>query len=512
LIDNGDPLPVDRVHNLENLQGMYEYDELDVLVNEAIANAVDAFRDHSIKSGKIDITFSKKNNKVGYLSFHNNAPPMNEKQFYGNDGYHKVSFSNKRKGNGIGFAGVGAKLFLTSEQGGEIITITGNGKTDFMASKMHKIDNDVKFMTTKKYPLKEILEIPNYSHKFGTTYSVRLTNRAYTYLKDRLSKIIQYWWNHALLTKQIIVTIDEKLILPWIPRGDKFKVDFPFKKEKFSALCFVAKEIIPDDSLHVIYTVFGKRIYNKQISLVKVKPDYANRVFCIVDVSKLADQLISNKEGFKKNFYTNDCRHHLEDAFLKFLETQGLTTNDLMEPKKQILKNELTKRLEDLFKTKEFSHLNPFLATRKQKILTPANDGDTPISDIPGDGVSEGKGGGGGDGIKPGTGNGKSHAEDEDGNETAKMKEKRAKGLHIVYDDDIENHAEEAIVSINAGGVVIDTQHPFWLKCKKNTELSNFNEMRIVIEALIVYKNNGLDWDAEKTLKTYSDMIHKIWL
>lgn len=512
MTDDGDPLPVDRVHNLENLLGMYEYNELDVLVNEAIANAVDAFRDHSIISGKIDITFSKKSDAVGYLSFHNNASPMTEKQFYGEHGYHEVSFSSKRKGDGIGFAGVGAKLFLLSKQGGEIITVTGSGKNDFMASKMHKTSDDVKFKTTQKYPLKEILEIPNYTHKFGTTYSVRLTNYAYKYFKERLAKVIQYWWNYALLTKQIVVTIDGKSLSPWEPRGDKFKVVFPFKKEKFSALCFIAKEIIPDDSLHVIYTVFGKRIYHKPISLVKVKPDYANRVFCIVDVSKLADQLIANKEGFKKNFYTNDCRHHLENAFFKFLEKYGLTTNDLMEPKKQMLKNELTKRLEDLFKTKEFSHLNPFLATKKQKIPIPANDGDTPISDIPGDGVPEGKVGGSGDGANPGTGGGKSHVEDVDGNETAKMKEKRAQGLHIIYDDDIKSHADEAIVSIDAGGVVIDTQHPFWLKCKKNSELSNFNEMRIVIEALIVYKNNGLDWDAEKTLKTYRDIIHKTWI
>ena len=286
---------------------------------------------------------------------------MNETQFYGNDGYHKVSFSNKRKGNGIGFGGVGAKLFLTSEQDGEIITITGNGKNDFMASKMHKIDNDVKFMTTKKYPLKDILEIPNYSHKFGTTYSVRLTNQAYKYLKDKLLDILRYWWNQALLTQSIVVTIDGKPVVSWKPRGDKYKVDFAFKNKKFFALCFIAKEIIPKPSSHVIYTVFGKRIYNKEISLVKVKLDYTNLVFCVVDVSKLADQLISNKEGFKKNTYTNECRHHIENGFFKFLEQHGLTTNNLAEPKKQMLKNELTKRLEDLFKTKEFNQLNPFL-------------------------------------------------------------------------------------------------------------------------------------------------------
>ena len=101
-MSRGEPLPVDRLHNLENLLDMYEYKENDILVNEAIANAVDAFRDHDIKSGKIDITFVKKSANVGYLLFHNNAPPMTEKQFYGKDGYHKVSFSSKQKGKGIG--------------------------------------------------------------------------------------------------------------------------------------------------------------------------------------------------------------------------------------------------------------------------------------------------------------------------------------------------------------------------------------------------------------------------
>ncbi len=176
-----------------------------------------------------------------------------------------------------------------------------------------------------------------------------------------------------------------------------------------------------------------------------------------------------------------------------------------------MLKNELTKRLEDLFKTKEFSQLNPFLSTRKQKIPTLTNEGDIPVSEIPGEGVPEGDGGKG-DGNKPGTGKGKAHAEDEDGTETAKMKEKRAKGLHIIYDNEIKNHTDEAIVSIEAGAVIIDTQHPFWLRCKNNHTLSNFNEMRVVIESLIIYKNDEVEWDAKETIEKYRDLIHKTWI
>ena len=118
----GEPLPVDRLHNLQNLLDMYEWRPEDVCVNEAIANAADAFRENSIKNGKIDITFDKTENNY-FINFHNNAPPMTEQQFVKK--YHTVSFSFKEKGKGIGFAGVGAKIFVVAPEGGEIITITG---------------------------------------------------------------------------------------------------------------------------------------------------------------------------------------------------------------------------------------------------------------------------------------------------------------------------------------------------------------------------------------------------
>ena len=101
---------------------------------------------------------------------------------------------------------------------------------------------------------------------------------------------------------------------------------------------------------------------------------------------------------------------------------------------------------------------------------------------------------------------------DKDGNEIAKMKERRAKGIHIIYDDSLTKHNEEAVVDSIAGAIIIDTMHPFWLRCKNNHVLGNFNEMRIVLEALIKYKNDELDWDVKKTLEEYRDLVHKIWI
>ena len=181
---------------------------------------------------------------------------MTEQQFVKK--YHTVSFSFKEKGKGIGFAGVGAKIFVVAPEGGEIITITGKNGKNFLASKMWMTHDDVNYATTKKYPLSKILGKKKYVHKYGTTYRVRLSNSAYKYLKNGLGGIIQYWWNYGLMTKQFAVTIDGKHISPWKPKGDEYKRTVTWKKEKISARCFIAKETIPEERLHVIYTVFGK--------------------------------------------------------------------------------------------------------------------------------------------------------------------------------------------------------------------------------------------------------------
>ena len=88
----GEPIPFERLHTLQNLLSMYEYRPEDVCVNEAIANAIDAFAENPVKNKKIEITFDR-TGEFGYITFHNNALPMTEEQFA--QKYHTVSFSFK---------------------------------------------------------------------------------------------------------------------------------------------------------------------------------------------------------------------------------------------------------------------------------------------------------------------------------------------------------------------------------------------------------------------------------
>lgn len=509
-MSDGKPLAVNLLHTLDNMLKSYvETDHLDVLVNEVIANGLDEFRKNSMKDGRIEIKFERIDKDSGYIEFHNNAPPMTENQFIVK--YHTLSESDKNVGAGIGFAGVGAKLFTASDQGGEIVTITGKGKNDFMASKMYRKDSDILYKTTKDFPLEEILDHKKHVHKYGTTYRARLTDFAFRQLKEKLVKKIQKWWNFALITKQFTITIEGRQVLPWEPKGDKYKRLFTWKKNKIPAICYVSKETIPEERRHIVLTVYGKRVENNLLeNPIRIKGDYSNRIFCIADVSVLAKFLRLNKESFDKNWQTNDCRNKIKENFWKFLELQGLIKKESGEASHSTIVNELTKRLDILLNKKEFKDLNPFLNPRKREVPTLDPDGNIVVTEVPGESAGGGKGKGKG-GKGRGHGTGTSYVQDDEGNDPGSMRERRSKGIHIIPAYNIKTHEEEAFVDLLQGGIVVDMVHPFFLQCANNLSLRDFNLNRILIEALIKFKNDEVTWDAKETLNHYRDLLHACW-
>ena len=290
---NAKSLPVDRVHALEDLLDMYHFDDEQVLLCEAFANAVDVFIEDKIKNPQIDITLDRSDSDVGYINFHNNGTPMTRKQF---DKYHVIAGSYKEKGGGIGFAGVGAKVFLASSIGGEIYTITGKNNSDFLASRMFRTTDDVKFEEFDD--LSEIFPNEKYQHRYGTTYRVRVNLQGYRYFKEKLERIIQFWWNFALLQKQFTVTVEGKKIGPYVP-GEQFKKSFTWKKHKIDCYCWISRHEIQENRRHIVYSIHGKRIMNELISRpIRLNDNYYNRVYCLVDVSHIAKHIRTDKESF----------------------------------------------------------------------------------------------------------------------------------------------------------------------------------------------------------------------
>lgn len=508
---NAKSLPVDRVHALEDLLDMYHFRDEEVLLCEAFANAVDVFIEDKIKSPKIEITMNKINSDIGYINFHNNGTPMTEKQF---QKYHVIAGSYKTKGGGIGFAGVGAKVFLVSKLGGEIITITGKNNSDFMASRMFKTEDDVKYEIIDD--LSTIFGKENYTHNYGTTYRVRLNQHAYKYFKERLPHIVQFWWNYALLKKQFTVVVDGKEILPFDPKY-RFIGSFTWKGKKINCYCWITKDKTMQEQRHIVYSAFGKRIMNELINQpISLKQDYYDRVFCLIDVSHIAKHIRTDKESFDGNWETNQTRQAAQKFFVNFLTEQGLVGRDITKPQSSEIVNEFTKELDRILKTKEFQELNPFLSPKKRSIPMPDSDGDIAISQIEGEGPTGGEGSGEGGGTDGGHGTGTAFVEDDDGAETGIRKERQSKGIRIIPTDEFPNEKEEAWVDLLRGAICINTAHPFYVQMVDLDRLGRFEKFninRILIEALIKFKNDELkeNWDPKKTLEKFRDLLHKTW-
>lgn len=504
-------LDVDRIHVLEDFLDMYHFRDEEVLVCEAFANAQDVFLKDKIKNPTIEINLDK-TISGGYITFHNNGTPMIEKQF---EKYHTIASSVKVKGGGIGFAGVGAKVFLASQVGGEIFTISGDGKSNFMASRMLRTVDDVGMEE-----IDDLSKVFGYDikHKYGTTYRVRLNEHGYIYFKENLKTIIQNWWNFALLKNQFTVIIHGEKVEPYNPEK-QFEKQFTWKGTKINCYCWVSRHEIPDHNRHIIYSVHGKRIFNETITQpIQLKEGIWNRVFCLVDVSHLAKYIRTDKESFQNYGEVPPTKQAVQKFFIDFLKDQGLTSKDnTSKVQTTEIVNEFTQELDRLLKTKEFKDLNPFLAPRKRMVPGSDNTGDITVSEIPGDGL-----GGGKKPVKPGpgkeagTGDGTAFVEDEDGDTVGKLKERKSKGIRIIPTEEYPNEKEEAWVDLSVGAVVLNILHPFYTTMR-NSDISGkfekFNIRRLLIEALIKFKNDELKetWDPTKTLNTYRDLLHKTW-
>ncbi len=535
-------LPVDRVHTLENFRDMYHFRDEDVLLCEAFANAQDVFLEDKIKNPKIEITLEKTGPDTGYINFHNNGTPMTEKQF---QKYHEISGSAKVKGGGIGFAGVGAKVFLASKIGGEIFTITGKNNSDFLASRMLATKDNVQYEEITN--ISEIFGNVKYTHEYGTTYRVRVNNHGYKYFKEKLSNIVQFWWNYALLQKQFTVTVEGKEVKAYEP-GEKFRKSFTWKKNKIQCYCWIARNEIVAENRHIVYSVHGKRITNETISQpINLKEGYFTRVFCIVDVSHLAKYIRTDKESFEGNGETNQTKHAAQKFFVEFLTEQGLLVRGDSKTQTNEIVNEFTKELDRLLKTKDFKDLNPFLSSRKRMVPLPDENGDFPISEVEGEEVSDGDGGGVGEGTDAGHGEGEAFVEDGDGggvgegtdaghgegtdaghgegeafvedsegDEPGKHAEKKSKGIRIILTEEFPDEKEEAWVDLKQGAICINVLHPFYITMRESDrfgKFEKFNIHRILIESLIKFKNDEIkdDWDPKKTLDMYRDLLHKTW-
>lgn len=266
---------IDAFGALKSFRDAYDDDAV-VVVLEAIANALD------VKATKVDITLGNR-----HISFRDNGPGMSRRDFH--KSYHNISHSTKTKGSSIGFAGVGAKIYLAIWKQTVIHTET-YGPDGRFASDMHVSRGK---LIWDEQPVTAIS-----SH--GTLYSVKLREQDFKALEDDIDCMVRGAFNQALL-RGLTVTINGERLKPWNPPHE-FRTAGVAKAKtvKFPVTLTVTKEDIPKAYRHTQYHVWGKTVTTKKLDWAnEISEPYRNRVHVWVDAEKCSKHLKLNKGSFK---------------------------------------------------------------------------------------------------------------------------------------------------------------------------------------------------------------------
>ncbi len=315
------------------------------------------------------------------------------------------------------------------------------------------------------------------------------------------------------------MVIDGKKIEP-LDFKERFNESFKWKNHEINCYCWISNDNIQEKIRHIVYSVHGKRIMNENIlQPINLKNNYFEKICCLVDVSHIAKHIRTDKESFASNWETNQTKNEVQKFFVGFLAKHELIGRDYSKPSTTEIVNDMTKELDRLLQTKEFKDLNPFLPPRRRLTLVPNKNGDVPLNHTEGDENTLND-----DSKNEGNklddldhGNGKSVMEDSDGKKPGKRIHKKSKGISIIPTDEYPDEPEESWVDPHRGAVCINICHPFYIKMRESDtrfgKFERFNIVRLLIEALIKFKNDELkdDWDPRKTINTYRDLLHRTW-
>ena len=327
-------MEVDSVHLLEDLARFY-HSGTDMVVSEAFGNAVD------VDATELQIELGEDQDGK-YILFVNNGPPMSENDFRN---YHVIARSSKTFGKGLGWAGIGAKLYLGSWLKSKIITESSDGHNS-LASVMFIEGNQVywNFVT----PRRKLI---------GTSYKVYLNSEDYDVLSKNITQIVLKYFNTAM-KNGLNVTIQGKKLDFWKPAYIKtFHEEIKIKGKKLPITLWTTNEDIPEERCNIEFHVSGKciAIRKPRNLLSNVKPEFKRKFYVIVDALCISDQLETHKHNFKAGLFYSDVEPAIVKKLYQILKPLGY----LEDPEEaKSLRNKFTKSLQKILK-EHFPELNP---------------------------------------------------------------------------------------------------------------------------------------------------------
>ena len=324
---------IDVLHALEDILRIYD-SSAKMILREATDNALDIF------ATEIDIKIGKDSNGKHWISFEDNGDGMDKKTF---ESYHVIAKSTKTYGKSIGFAGVGAKVYLAVGDFVKIFTETCCGNESW-ASTMYREGRTLFVDSPQKSSRK----------KKGTYYKVLISYTDYLILQQSLEDWVRMYCNNALLNG-IKISIAGDPVKPWIPETNKTK-NYTVKAEnkKFPCKLYLCKTDLPDSKRNIEYHINNHFVRGKKADFDdQIKPEFRNKWFVSVEASEGAGYLKTDKSGFRAGWWKYGVI--IEQEIFKELQKLGLISN---QTKNAAAPQSLAKAFEKVLKGK-FAFLNP---------------------------------------------------------------------------------------------------------------------------------------------------------
>ncbi len=301
---------VNARHLLDDLAAGYTYPIEDAVLVEIIANALDA------KSSEISIDLHPERTTLTILD---NGSGMGPEQF---DAYHDLTQSRKVRGQGIGFAGLGAKLahLITSR----MVTETRSGGYSAASEWSWKGEDlvwrDIRKKSLSKDGTKITLTLrPETRGEISLEFLERIVHTHFGALLDPLISQEFIW--KAIYPKGVNIYLNGRRLGPTMvasnfPEENREQVPVPGKgKERLGSAVFVlAKGPLPAHQQGVTISTYGKTIRTEFWGLYPRQPE---RITGWFECPELVESLTLDKQDFQNYGKSGETFRRVRREFQK---------------------------------------------------------------------------------------------------------------------------------------------------------------------------------------------------
>jgi len=485
---------------IQDLVDMYPYNIFEIIITELVANSLDA------RASSISISFDEDKN---LLTVEDDGSGMTRKQF---GQYHDFAAGLKTRGDGIGFAGLGAKISFS---------IASRVITETMSSKFKGRSNWY-LKSQKELVWEKTDELSGLKHE-GTRIEVYFDNDRDQNISGKNIKEILF--NHFLplfdkkfldmyeklgfYSNNLRFSVNGSVVKPFdleksyrLKKVKNFFFEASGKRYGYGILALSEDKNTPkDDRAGIGISVYGKIIQHDFFG--QFPGELSSRVFGILEVPPFIKFLNTSKTGFIKSrgssLQFNRFYEPLREGFKAWLGQIGIRSIEAVDSEEAIrLEQEVKKLLleipevNNLFDLKSLTNVlvgdevGDISANRRDGASKTSGEGGacaekdeiTPAEDAGGTGASQDRTEGDGTAAEKieknisgrmndmGNGPGDSLVEDLKGVIRSNIKSRRKKaGFKISF----ANRADRADLAwIEKDIIIINSSHPSYVKIKKS--------------------------------------------